>query len=424
MTKAIIISQLKYTGQLEDSLLLRAVRRINRFIQPDVVIIFTDGQRQPADCLQEIIKKIKCPVVINTVGNEDVDHIDIGNCRFISALDESRIRQLSDCSARVILYRGDSCSLQDKFVKDCGCSLVISGRGRSGYKRMTQEYGELILAPDFNIKPFAFLELDIDSGESARITAHHLSVPAELELFDYHVHSHFAYCNENMNLQNAMRLAEMFNLKGLAFTEHNRHLYYDKSQLRLPVVERREVYRVDDYLSELAKYRSDKVLAGLELDFDFSGSPTMRRDDIAKFDIVLGSVHALPRLSFEDIAVCSSNFKGIWLNAVASPVNVMAHPLRVFWKGSSGGTRLSPDDYQWLAGLLKEHDIAAEMNFHSNSPDPDFFRICLENGVRISLGTDSHNLADIGDFYPHLEMLDKLTGLKDLDRILYKHPPK
>lgn len=289
------------------------------------------------------------------------------------------------------------------------------------YKNIIRKYSNSGLTPDFNIKPFEFLEIDIDASGHETTTVQQLSMPACLELFDYHVHSHFAYCSENMNLEDSIKLAEMFNLKGIAFTEHNRHLYYEKSELQLPVVERREVSRVDDYFAELAKYRSDKVLAGLELDFDFNGFPTMRKNDIDKFDIVLGSVHSLPKLSFNDLAVSSSNFKGIWMNAVKSPVSVMAHPLRVIWKGTAGGTRLSLDDYQWLASFLKEHNIAAEMNFHSNNPDPEFFRICLENGVKISLGTDSHNLAGIGEFYPHLKMLDELTGLNNLNRILYHH---
>lgn len=363
MKKAVIISQLKYTGQLEDVLFLRAVRRINRFIKPDIVIIFTDKRHKLAECLLEIIKKIKCAVNIDSENNAELPE----------------------------------------------------------YKEIILKYSCSELAPDFNAKPFEFLEVDISAGGRETVTVQQLSVPAGLELFDYHVHSHFAYCSENMNLEDAVKLAEMFNLKGIAFTEHNRHLYYEKAQLQLPVVERHEVSRVDDYFAELAEYRSDKVLAGLELDFDFSGAPTMRMTDIEKFDIVLGSVHGLPRLSFEDSAISSSNFKGIWLNAVKTPISVMAHPLRVIWKGSSGGSRLSHDDYLWLADLLKEHNIAAEMNFHSNNPDPEFFRICLEKDVRISLGTDSHNLAGIGEFYPHLKMLDELNALDKLDSILYRH---
>jgi histidinol phosphatase-like PHP family hydrolase len=51
--------------------------------------------------------------------------------------------------------------------------------------------------------------------------------------------------------------------------------------------------------------------------------------------------------------------------------------------------------------------VAAEINFHTNENDPRFFRECVERGVKIALGSDSHDLAEVGEFYPHLEVLRK-----------------
>ncbi|OPZ68560.1 MAG: hypothetical protein BWY83_02265 [bacterium ADurb.Bin478] len=85
-----------------------------------------------------------------------------------------------------------------------------------------------------------------------------------------------------------------------------------------------------------------------------------------------------------------------------SGIQVLAHPFRVFRKAKREVPR---DLFQPLARLLKENGVAAEINFHTNQPDPDFFRICMEEMTPIVLGSDAHNLYEIGEFMPHLSLL-------------------
>ena len=61
--------------------------------------------------------------------------------------------------------------------------------------------------------------------------------------------------------------------------------------------------------------------------------------------------------------------------------------------------------YPLIADLLADSGVAAEINFHTNQPEPEFFRLCLERGVRLSLGSDSHELSEFGEFWPHLRVL-------------------
>mgnify|MGYP005624474289 CR=1 FL=1 len=276
-----------------------------------------------------------------------------------------------------------------------------------------------VAAPRFKDKPFGFLELTIDEAGEVTVEEHRLCLPAELGLFDYHVHTRFAYCSDgSMDFADTVRLAEMFNLKGFSFTEHSRHLYYPREALRLPVIDRREENRVDEFLREVAAYRGTNILAGVELDPSFTGQPTMRAEEIERFDIVLGGVHRLPKLSFEDMYVAESNLKGMLLNFLEFPVDVLAHPLRVMWKGQSGGGHVSRDFCGWLAKYLKQKNVAAGLNFHGNNPDPQFFQICLEEGVKIALGSDAHSLCDVGSFHPHLEFLRTLGCSGDLTDVL------
>jgi len=55
--------------------------------------------------------------------------------------------------------------------------------------------------------------------------------------------------------------------------------------------------------------------------------------------------------------------------------------------------------------MLREADVAAEINFHTNDPDPEFVRLCIEAGVPLTFGSDAHNLYEIGEFFPHLQLL-------------------
>jgi histidinol phosphatase-like PHP family hydrolase len=60
-----------------------------------------------------------------------------------------------------------------------------------------------------------------------------------------------------------------------------------------------------------------------------------------------------------------------------------------------------------MADRLARAGVAAEINFHTNENEAGFFRACADRGVRIALGSDSHDLAEVGEFYPHLEVLKR-----------------
>jgi len=76
------------------------------------------------------------------------------------------------------------------------------------------------------------------------------------------------------------------------------------------------------------------------------------------------------------------------------------------------------DIYGDVIKILRRHNVAAELNFHTNQPDPLFFEKCVENGIKISLGSDSHNLLEVGEFSKHIELLKKINAATD--EFLYK----
>jgi histidinol phosphatase-like PHP family hydrolase len=101
---------------------------------------------------------------------------------------------------------------------------------------------------------------------------------------------------------------------------------------------------------------------------------------------------------------------------VRAGVHILAHPFRYF----RGGTVERPRHlYRPLARLLAETGVAAEINFHKYRPDPAFFALCLEEGVRIALGSDSHSLWEPGELWPHLDLLRQAGCSHGYERVLF-----
>jgi len=72
--------------------------------------------------------------------------------------------------------------------------------------------------------------------------------------------------------------------------------------------------------------------------------------------------------------------------------------------------------------MLAATGTAAEINFHGNAPDPAFFACCLERGVKLALGTDTHVPAEAGSLSAHADLLRRIAGGVELGDILMPWP--
>ena len=175
--------------------------------------------------------------------------------------------------------------------------------------------------------------------------------------------------------------------------------------------------RMADYWQAAAEHRSDSVLAGLEVDADFAGNPVAEPADLERADVVVGAVHWLPELRtpVPDTARAADEFLRIVDRLCRHGIAVLAHPFRVFRRA---GIAVPTSLFAPTVALLREHGVAAEINFHTNEPPPSFFADCIRAGVRISFGSDAHALYEIGEFHPHLALLADIGFDGDLTDIL------
>lgn len=466
---------------IADILLTRAVRRLNRFIKPDLAVFLGDmledggGARslEEHQRLCEIIGKLECPAIV-LPGNHDGDPdrfygvyprppevLDINGVRVVTFLDAEEpgynasrsAADLARMDAARAGFDGPIVSLQHVPLFPHGASaspygytnagvvweafernrytLSLSGHWHAGDDLIARGAGRAVIVPALCESPFAFAEITID-GDDVETRRHELRLPEGLELIDYHVHTPLAYCSENMDNAMSLALAKEFGLAGLAFTEHSGQLYFDKdtfwsaSFLRdgIDTAQGRQD-RMEDYLRTTTDFLAsancksqieDRKWLGLEIDCDNSGNPVVRPEDWDRTRIRLGSIHWLDELRKPepeiDLNVAAEEMLGRLSRFVGCGIQILAHPLRVFrrWPDADLPPKLIPG----IMALLREHNVAAEINFHVQMTSPEFMSACLTHGVKMVFGSDAHNLCEVGEFWPHLELV-KECGCTESD---------
>ena len=72
-----------------------------------------------------------------------------------------------------------------------------------------------------------------------------------------------------------------------------------------------------------------------------------------------------------------------------------------------------------VAGLHRTR-TAAEINVHLGGPPVEFITMCMDRGVKLALGGDAHHLLDVGNFAPHLALLEAAGAPRDLSEVLLR----
>lgn len=244
----------------------------------------------------------------------------------------------------------------------------------------------------------------------------HIGIPDIPDLTDFHAHTQLAYCSENMDIAPAVRLEHLSKVKYVNFAEHSGQLYctpevYWNNKF---VWNKRETCddRSAAYIGLTRDAAAEGVSFGLELDVDENADVADIHDtSLAGFR--LGAVHFLGKeLSYDEK---KQDFVRRLDSLITSGIDILAHPFRVFQKS---GLRVPEELFEIVAKKLVRAHIAAEINFHSNHPQPEFVKLLLKKGGRLSFGTDAHNLYEAGYLKPHYEFCKQLDIAGKLDEFL------
>jgi len=306
--------------------------------------------------------------------------------------------------------------------------LSLSGHYHPGQDLTFRDGVGYLTVPGICEEPFGYALVDIQEEE---INLHSYRLKSSVPLFDNHCHSQFAYCAEDVTIKEVIKRASLLGLNYVCFTEHAPHLYLTKEEYwgkkffynpgLIHKATKRGINRMSAFRQSVADSNSPLAKIGLEVEPDIEGGITLLPEDRAGLDLINGAIHVLSDdILSAPIEKLHSGFMKAVESLMVNKVDVLAHPFRFFYKGRLPAPK---GLYRPMAKMLKGYGVAAELNFHTNRPDPEFFSVCLEEGVKISLGSDTHNLLEAGEFSQHLTMLKKIGVSEDnLGRILYVLP--
>lgn len=314
--------------------------------------------------------------------------------------------------------------------RQAGVVLSVSGHYHPGLPLREHEGVQYLTCPALCESPFPFLMVTVD-GNKVSVEEHTLRMDPRHAIVDVHAHTEYAYCGDGVEARTTVEKSKLLGLAGVTLTEHSGQLYCSEEDfwsarfLNEPGLLRRQraqgLDRMPRYLREMQRLRaknSDFVLLAMEVELDLEGNLTLLDEDREVLDLLVGAVHWLP--DNVDTSTRTATVRGFMQTTerlVASGVDVLAHPFRYFRRSSEA----APTDlYRPVAQLLKAHGVAAEVNYHTNEPEVEFFAMCLDEGVKIAFGSDSHSPEEVGEFFPHLQLLHGAGAPEDLSAILYR----
>ena len=301
--------------------------------------------------------------------------------------------------------------------------LSISGHYHAGQPLAVHGGVRYFTARSLAQAPFPYTIITL-RGRDASVETRHVQLEPQPRLVDCHAHTEFAYCGRDITADRVISRSRTFGLAGVVLVEHSPQLYCSADDFWLarhihrPELwrERTEHYRMDQFRRAMLPLRDDYVRIGLEVEVDTDGRLIVHDEDREWADLLVGAVHwPHQETSTSETAAFLRTTDAL----LGQGVDILAHPLRFFRRFKQPvpdgiGTK--------VADMLAATETAAEINFHTNDPNPQFLADCIDRGVKLSLASDCHHIHEAGAFTAHLPLLRQLAGGRDIEELLFQPP--
>ena len=226
--------------------------------------------------------------------------------------------------------------------------------------------------------------------------------------FDFHTHT--LYSDGVGTVVAMVEAAEARGLEAVALTDHGPELSVGIPREKLiSMLQDIEITRED---------ASIPVLAGIEANVvDEGGTIDVDDEFIRKLDILVVGIHKLGKV--KDPAELARDYLSRARNAIERhEFDVFAHP---FYFHHYLAPHFLREDLEDFVRLVAGHGVAIEINMKYRTPDEEFLRLCLREGVKLSVGTDAHTTGEVGRVDWALGVLRRLGAKREdliLDRFL------
>ncbi|MDY6865223.1 MAG: PHP domain-containing protein [Halobacteriota archaeon] len=203
---------------------------------------------------------------------------------------------------------------------------------------------------------------------------------------DLHVHSN--YSDGRDSVEKMIEAAKNIGLDKVAIVDHGPDHRFG--------MKREDIGKRDDEIREFSKFYGIEVISGIELDLDILNPEEMGFWD-DNFDLVLGSIHK--RYTYEDY------FQ--YVKRSIECIDILAHH---GWKIDGYNDDIEVE----LIRLLKEHEVAVEINSRRGLPWEYFLRMCSDAGLKYSIGSDAHRAIYVGDVEWAEDIASKFFSKEDI----------
>ena len=225
-------------------------------------------------------------------------------------------------------------------------------------------------------------ELREDTGEIELAKKFELPKLIELKDIKGDLHAHSTWSDGGNSIEEMARAAKEIGYYYVAITDHSQSL---KVARGLSVQDLKKKKREIELLSK--KFKNFRILYGTEVDIDSDGNIDYKDEILKEFDIVVAAIHtgfkqSREQLTKRTVKACKNKY-----------VHIIAHPTGKLW-----GTREAYDiDLEEIFKAAKGTNTALEINAFPNRLDLNDHntRRANEVGVKIALGTDSHETGQL-----------------------------
>jgi putative hydrolase len=178
---------------------------------------------------------------------------------------------------------------------------------------------------------------------------------------DYHVHS--SLTDGNMSIEQIARRCDRIGIKEVAIVEHVRKkLDYDFGKFLESIEKANSMFKF-------------KVIPAIESKIlDASGTLDFPEGIKHSIKFIMGVVHTLP---------AGMTKKAAYRALIKSECDIIGHPVNI------------PES---LIPEIRKANKVIELNEKHRAPSETFIKKASERGVKFSVGSDAHNLSEIGNY--------------------------
>lgn len=196
------------------------------------------------------------------------------------------------------------------------------------------------------------------------------------------VHAHSTYSDGINTLEEMAHAVKAAGYEYLVISDHSKSAFYANGLKEEHLM--KQWQEIDELNNHLAPF---KIFKSIESDILSDGSLDYEAEILAKFDLVIASVH-------NNLRMDKTKATQRLLGAVQNPyTDILGHPTGRLLLSREG----YPINHRAIIDACAEHNVIIELNANPHRLDLDWSWIpyALEKGVKISINPDAHSISGI-----------------------------